>query len=224
MSDIVTYAQTGDVAVIVMDDGKANALQPAMSEGIDAALDRAAKDAKAVVLAGRPGVFCGGYDLKIIRGEDDALRVRMRDLGTALMLRLYLSPQPIVIACTGHGVAAGAILLMAADHRIGAAGDFKLGLNETGIGLALPQVALEFARDRLDERKLQQATVMAELYDPAGAVAVGYLDETAATDDVTARAIEKAAALAALDGAAFAETKRRLRQPTVVRVLAAGAG
>jgi len=222
MPDIVTYAQDGDVAVVTMDDGKANALQPAMSEGIDAALDRAAKAAKAVVLAGRPGVFCGGYDLKIIRGEDDGLRARMRDLGTALMLRLYLSPQPIVIACTGHGVAAGAILLMAADWRVGAEGDFKLGLNETAIGLALPYVALELARDRLEETQLQQATVMATLYDPAGAADTGYLDETAPSDAVLARALAKANALADLDAAAFAETKRRLRQPTVDRIKAAG--
>lgn len=222
MSDIVTYAQKGDVAVIVMDDGKANALQPAMSEGLDTALDRAAGEAGAVVIAGRPGVFCGGYDLKIIRGEDEALRGRMRDLGTALMLRLYLSPQPVVIACTGHSVAAGAILLMAADYRIGASGEFKLGLNETAIGLALPQVALEFARDRLEERMLQQATVMATLYDPVGAAAAGYLDETAPSGVLMERAIAKADELAKLDGAAYAETKRRLRQATVDRVIAAG--
>jgi len=222
MPELVRYAQAGDVAVIVMDDGKANALQPAMSEGLDAALDRAAVEAKAVVIAGRPGVFCGGYDLRIIRGEDAALRTRMRDLGTALMLRFYLSPQPLVIACTGHGVAAGAILLMAADYRIGASGDFKFGLNETAIGLALPQVALELARDRLEERKLQQATVMATLYDPAGAVAVGYLDETVEPGVLMERAVAKAAELAKLDAAAYAETKRRLRQATVDRIVAAG--
>ena len=221
MSGSVAYAQQGDVALLTMDDGKANALAPAMSKALGAGLDRAAREAKAVVVAGRPGVLCGGYDLRIIRGDDEAKRARMRDLGTELMLRLYLSPQPIVFACTGHAVAAGAILLMGADYRIGAAGDFKLGLNETAIGLTLPHVALEFARDRLAPAELQQAAVMAKLYDPPGAVAVGYLDETADAEAVVERAVAKAAELAQLDATAFAETKRRLRQPTVDRIRSA---
>lgn len=222
MTGPVTYNLDGDVAVLSMDDGKANALAPAMSEGLDAGLDRAAKDAKAVVIRGRPGVLCGGYDLKVIRGDDEALRETMRDLGTALMIRLYISPQPIVFACTGHSVAAGAILLMSADRRIGLKGDFMIGLNETGIGLTLPYVGLEFARDRLAPTALQQATIEARLYTPEAAVAAGYLDDTAATPDaLDAAALDAAKALAALDPTAFAETKRRLRQPTVDRIHAA---
>lgn len=222
MPHLVEYAEDGEVAVLTMDDGKANALQPAMSEALDAGLDRAAKSAKAVVIIGRSGVLCGGYDLKVIRGDDDGLKARMRDLGTALMLRLYMSPQPIVMACTGHSVAAGGILLMCADYRIGVEGDFKLGLNETAIGLALPFVGLELARDRLSPLALQQATVMAKLYDPKKAVLAGYLDETVAANALKSRALAKARALAELDAKAFAETKRRLRQPVVDRIKAAG--
>jgi enoyl-CoA hydratase len=220
MSDVVTYSQTGDIATLTMDDGKANALAPAMSAGLSAGLDRAAKEAKAVVIRGRPGVLCGGYDLKIIRGDDDALKAKMRDMGTEVMLRLYQSPQPIIFACTGHGVAAGAILLMAADLRIGLQGDFKIGLNETGIGLALPYVGLEFARDRLAPTELQQATVMAKLYDPVSAVAAGYLDQAVQAEAFDATVQTAAEGLAALDVEAFAETKRRLRQPVVDRILA----
>lgn len=222
MSGPVEYAQEGDVAVLAMDDGKANALAPAMSEGVGAGLDRAAKDAKAVVIRGRPGVLCGGYDLKIIRGDDEDLRTRMRDLGTALMIRIYMSPQPVVWACTGHSVAAGAILLMAGDVRIGVEGDFRIGLNETAIGLTLPHVGLELARDRLAPAALQEAAIMAKLYDPAAAVTAGYLDRVVAPDALDAAAMDAAKALAGLDATAYAETKRRLRQPTIDRIEAAG--
>ena len=64
-----------------MDDGKANALSLAMSEGINAALDQAATDAKVVIIRGRPGVLCGGFDLKLIRGDDVAARDAMRAAG-----------------------------------------------------------------------------------------------------------------------------------------------
>jgi enoyl-CoA hydratase len=220
MSDIVTYSQAGDIATLTMDDRKANALAPAMSAGLSSGLDRAAKEAKAVVIRGRAGVLCGGYDLKIIRGDDDALKAKMRDMGTELMLRLYQSPQPIIFACTGHSVAAGGILLMAADLRIGLQGDFKIGLNETAIGLALPYVGLELARDRLAPTELQQATIMAKLYGPVGAVAAGYLDQAVPAEAFDAAVQSAAEGLVALDAAAFAETKRRLRQHVVDRILA----
>ena len=218
----VTYALDGEVAVLAMDDGKANALAPEMSEALNAGLDRAEREARAVVIRGRPGVLCGGYDLKIIRGDDAALRARMRDLGTALMLRLYLAPLPVVWACTGHAVAAGAILLMAGDLRIGVEGDFRIGLNETAIGLTLPHVAVEFARDRLAPAARQQAVLMAKLYDPAAAAAAGYLDEVVPPEELDARAMAAAESLAALDPTAFTETKRRLRQATVERIEALG--
>ena len=217
MPDIVTFEIRDNIAVIQMDDGKANALSPTMSKAIGAGLDIAAVDAKAIVLTGRPGVLCGGYDLRIIRGDDSAERDRMRALGTELMKRLYLSPQPIVWACTGHAVAAGAILLMAGAVRIGRRGDFKIGLNETAIGLPLPQIGLEFARDRLSPSELQAATIMAKLYNPDEAVSAGYLDHVT-EGDVFIEAIEEAKRLAQLDAIAFAATKNRLRQPTIDRV------
>lgn len=223
MAEVVSYAQDGEVAVLTMDDGKANALAAAMSEGLNAGLDRAAADAKAVVIRGREGVLCGGFDLKVIRGDDESARIRMRDLGYALLQRLYLSPQPIVFACTGHAVAAGALLLCAGDVRIGKTGDFKIGLNETAIGLALPIVGLEIARDRIAPAYLSAAAIMATLYDPEEAAKVGYLDDTAAPEDLDETAMATARRLAALDPDAFAETKRRLRQPTIDRITKATA-
>ena len=51
----VTTEIHGDVAVITMDDGKKNAIDPNAIADLNAALDDAESAAKAVVLAGRPG-------------------------------------------------------------------------------------------------------------------------------------------------------------------------
>lgn len=219
MTDLVTYTLADGIATLAMDDGKANAMSPAMSAALNAGLDRAASDAaSAVVIRGRDGVLCGGFDLKIIRGDDAAQTAMMVADGMALLKRLYLSPQPVVIAVTGHAVAMGALLLLAGDARVGLTGDFRIGLNETAIGLALPQPALELARDRLAPTVLQRATVNAELFSPAGAVTAGYLDRTAGPADFDAAVTHAAQALAELDATAFAETKRRVRQPALDRV------
>ena len=224
MPDPVTYSLADGIATLAMDDGKANAMAPAMSAALNAGLDRATADkARAVIIRGRPGLLCGGFDLKIIRGEDEALKAQMRNAGMDLLKRLYLAPQPIVFAVTGHAVAMGALLLFAGDIRIGLAGDFRIGLNETSIGLSLPIAGIELARDRLLPTALSAAVINANLYAPSDAVTVGYLDAVADTSGFDQTVLDAAQALAELDPEAFAETKRRVRQPTLDRIAARGA-
>ena len=69
MSDeIVRHRLEEKVAVIEMDDGKVNAISRSMIDALDRALDRAEKEAKAIVLCGRTGRFSGGFDLGAMRG------------------------------------------------------------------------------------------------------------------------------------------------------------
>lgn len=218
MADLVHYGLADGVATLTMDDGKANALSLDMSTGLLRGLDRAEGEARVAVITGRPGVLCGGFDLKVIRGGDEQARIAMRDSGYKLLRRLYLYPLPLIIACTGHAVAAGGLMLLAADVRIGVEGAFKIGLNEVGIGLALPVIGLELARDRLSPNLLTAAVLEAQLFDPDGAAEVGYLDTAVPIDSLGETVRMRARALAALDAAAFAETKRRLRQPTLDRI------
>ncbi len=75
---------------------------------LGAALDRAEAEAGAVVVAGRPGRFSGGFDLSIMREGGDATR-SLVGTGAELLLRLWESPIPVVAACTGAAVAAGAL-------------------------------------------------------------------------------------------------------------------
>jgi enoyl-CoA hydratase len=92
---------------------------------------------------------------------------------------------------------------------------FKIGLNEVAIGLPVPVLAMELARDRLAPTELARATLMAQIYAPEQAVPAGWLDEVVPPDRVIARATEEAARLGALSKPAFRQTKRRLRGRTI---------
>jgi enoyl-CoA hydratase len=217
MTDLVSFHLHNGVATLAMDDGKANALSLGMSQALNAGLDRAAAEARVVVIRGRAGVLCGGFDLRVIRGGDTAQRSAMTDAGMALLARLYVLPQPLIFACTGHAVAAGGLMLLTGDIRIGVRGAFRIGLNETSIGLALPTLGIELARDRLAPAMLTQSVIRATLYAPDDAVVAGYLDEAVDADGFDATITQAAHGLLALDAAAYAATKRRLRQPTLDR-------
>ena len=214
---MINYELDGTTAVIAMDDGKANALSDAMIDALAAALARAEDEAAAIVLVGRLDRFCAGFDLRVMMSSPDAARAMLRR-GAQLLMKLYGTPRPLVIACTGHALAAGALVVLTGDIRIGAAGAYKLGLNEVAIGLPVPVLAMELARDRLDPRELPRATLGAHIYAPEDAARAGYLDEIVAPGDVLARARVEAARLGALPKRAYAGTKQRLRGRTIAHV------
>ena len=220
MSDeIVRYRLEEKVAVIEMDDGKVNAISHSMIEAINRALDRAEKEAKAIVLCGRAGRFSGGFDLGVMRGGAEQARALVGK-GAELALRLYGFSLPVVIACTGHAIAMGAVLLLSADTRLGAEGDFKIGLNEVSIGLPLPPFALRLAEARLSKRHLVRATLEAEIYAPSRAVDAGFLDRVTSPVALAVEALAEANRLATLDPSAFQATKIGLRCDTIARIRA----
>src|SRR5262245_10448309 len=128
MHPLVGYQLADSVATIAMDDGKVNVLSQRMIDEISTALDQVI-DAAVVVLAGRPDVFSAGFDLPVLRAGGPAATGMMR-AGFELAERLLSYPRPVVIACTGHAVAMGALLLLSGDYRVGAAGPYKVTTNE----------------------------------------------------------------------------------------------
>lgn len=210
----VRYEQTGAVALVTMDDGKANALSREMMDAVEQALERAEREASAVVLAGRPGRFSAGFDLKqMMAGADQARALLTR--GADFLMRLYGFPLPLVIACTGHALAGGALTVLTGDVRVAAAGAFRIGLNEVQIGLPVPILAMELARDRLRSEHLVPATLFATVADPEAARAMGYVDEVVEDARLLGVATEHAKRLAALPRDAYGKTKMVLRERTI---------
>ena len=214
----VNYIVEQSLAIIRLDDGKANALNHALIEGINISLDKAKDDAKAVVLTGRPGKFSAGVDLSVLRAGPKAAL----DLGTEeakMLLKLFLHPQPVVAASTGHSMAAGAFMLLASDTRIGSKGDFKIGLNEVSLGLPMSEFGFMLARERLSKRHFTAAIIQGQLYSPEEAIDVGFLDRLSPADAVLNTALEEAQRLLTLDASAYAYNKQVARGALVTRVL-----
>lgn len=223
MSSPVKYELENECAILTMDDTKANAFGPTMIAALSEAFDRAEKEAKAIILTGRPGVLSAGFDLKVMKEGPEATAA-MVGAGAQLLLKIYMHPLPVITASPGHAIAAGAIILLASDVRIGATGTFSIGLNETSIGMTLPPFGVELARDRLKPGVLSSAVLGAKLYNPEEAAAIGYLDQVCPPDGLLEAARSAAAHYATLDGRSYAATKINLRQATVDRITPTLAG
>lgn len=216
----LTFTVTDDVAMVAIDDGKANAVSHALLDGLHEALDRAELEAKAVVLVGREGKFSAGFDLAEMTRSVDTMR-SLVGAGAEFLLRLYGLGMPTVAACTGHALAAGALLLLSCDVRVAADGPFKIGLNEVSIGMPLPIFAVELARDRLrTPRALREATLEARIHTPHEAAEVGFVERVVPAETVVEEAFAQAKRLAELRTGAYRETKANLRRESIAHIRA----
>ncbi len=216
-NQVVTLAHRDDVAIIRIDDGKANAIGFDLMDQLSAALIEA-EEASAVAIIGRQRMFSAGFDLSVIQDEPSRA-FELVDQGARLALDIFMWKRPVVLGVTGHSLAMGAVLLCSADVRIGSAGNFKIGFNEVAIGMAMPEFAVVLAETRLIPAQIQSAVALAHIYDPQGAVSVGFLDEIVEPDATAERAIDRSAELAKyLNPGAFRGTRHTTRDRTAERL------
>jgi enoyl-CoA hydratase len=196
------------IAWITIDDGKVNALSTELIGEVSSALD-AALDAEAVaVLTGREGIFSAGFDMTTFsRGRDAGLE--MLRAGAEIIIQLLAHPLPVVSVCTGHAYPMGAFLLLASDVRFAIPGDWRIGMNETAIGLTVPNFALELARHRLTPPGFASISSGA-MFGPDEAQRLGYVDRIVAKDRLGDAVKDEAIRLQGLDMPSFAATKARV--------------
>jgi len=145
----------------------------------------------------------------------------MLKAGAELTERTLSFPYPVVAVCTGHAIAMGAFLLLSADLRIGTRPDAKVQVNEVAIGLTLPHFAIELCRQRLSPAHLNVAAITAASYSQKQAAVAGFLDEVVPSESAAEVLKDRIAHLRKLHMEAFAATKMRLRESTLLALRAA---
>ena len=211
MSELVTYDLTDGVATVTLANGKVNAISPDVIAGLNLSLDQAEQDKAVIILTGQPGILSGGYDLKVMMSSPQAA-LDLVAAGSALSRRMLAHPFPIIVACPGHAVAKGAFLLLSSDYRIGVEGPFNIGLNEVKIGMTMHLVGIAIARDRLTTPAFQRSVINAEMFNPQGALAAGFLDRVVVPEELLSVANEVAQQLKGLNMGAHRKTKLKVRK------------
>ena len=211
MTEIVDYQLADGVATVTLHNGKVNVLSTPMFEALNKALDRAEQDNAVVMLVGQPGIFSAGYDLKEMQQGVDNIKNLVKR-GSTFTRRLLAFPLPVIAVCTGNCIAKGSFILLCCDYRIGVEGPFTIGLNETKIGMIMHHVGIEIPRSRLTPAAFNRCVTNAEMFDPNGAVEVGYLDKVVSADQLMPAALAEAQRLQAFNLDCFAATKVKSRK------------
>ncbi len=162
------------------------------------------------MLAGRPGFFSAGLDLKAVPGYGPPEQRRLVDGINRMAIGVYGLPCPVVCAITGHAIAGGFVLAVCGDHRV-ASTEGRYGLTEVKVGVPYPQGAIGVVRAELTAAAARLLVLGNRLVDAAECVRLGAFDEALPPDQVLDRSLEVARELAELPAEVYARTKAELR-------------
>lgn len=207
------------VGLLRMDRAPANGLNEPLLVALLEGLEQLRLDgAGAIVLTGRPGMFSAGLDVPELLDLDRERILAFWTLFFRLTRALASSPVPVIAALSGHAPAGGAVLALHCDYRIGAEGNFRIGLNEVQVGLPVPSTILLALEQVAGQRNARRLAVRGELVQMAEAHALGLVDELAAPDELLAVAERRARELLTLPPVAMNATRLTARADFLERL------
>ena len=217
----IFYSIENEVAQIIMDDGKANAMNWEFFKEMGKGMDKAEDDrAKVLVITGRSGFFSGGLDLKLLPTLSHSELNKFSTTFASTMLRVFSFPIPTIAAVTGHAIAGGAMLTFACDRRFSLDGPYRIQMNETAIGITLPSWMFLIAKSAIPIRWQNEALLHAKAYNPKEAFELGILDAVAQDTASLKKQVETSASeLMKLNLPAYKTSKDNLRKAEIKHVM-----
>lgn len=195
-----------------------NALNPELCNAITHALrDAVGNGARGIVLAGGPKVFSAGLDVPYLHSlgtDQDSLLQAWTAFFTAART-LASSPVPVVAAMAGHAPAGGCVLALCCDYRIMADGPFRIGLNETQVGLVAPEGIQALLARAVGVHRAERLLVAGAMPEARDALRIGLVDELTDLEDVATRARVWLEELLQLPRMPMLETRRIARRAVV---------
>lgn len=210
---MIEVSHDGDIAILRMAHGKANAQSVEFCDAVAMALrEQDHGPARAVVLTGTGSIFSAGVDLVRISAEGSGYVRRFLPALNGMFQAAFDMKKPLVAAVNGHAIAGGCVLACCADVRIMARGQGHIGITEILVGVPFPALAFEVMRFAAHPQYLADMALSGAVYLCDEARVRGLVDEVVEAGDLMSRATAAARTLAALSPAAFAATKEQLRQ------------
>ncbi|HMF93759.1 MAG TPA: enoyl-CoA hydratase/isomerase family protein [Vicinamibacterales bacterium] len=208
----------GDIAVLRIQHGKANALDLELCQALTRELEAFRQSSShALVITGSNKIFSAGVDLlRVVDEGAPYVRAFLPAMNGAFET-LFSLLKPVVAAVNGHAIAGGCILAAAADRRLMIRDAGRIGIPELLVGVPFPVVPLEIMRLAAG-RDLSSLAYTGVTYGAEEAQRNGLVDGVVDGERILEEAIRVAESLAAIPPTAFALTKRQLREPVLERI------
>ena len=107
------------------------------------------------------------------------------------------------------------MLALCCDYRVMASGPYRIGLNETQVGLAAPEGVQRLLRRVVGPYRAERMLVSGEMVEAEGALRIGLVDEVVDIDSVVQRSVVWLEHLLALPREAMLATRAMARTDLV---------
>lgn len=212
MNDRVSITVTDQIADVKLTRAdKMNAIDPAMFEGIGAAIDELATrtDVRCVVLSGEGRAFCAGLDMASMAAGGSGTGRDRNEQGSILPQHVTWGwrnlPMPVIAAVHGVAMGGGFQIMSGADIRIAAPGS-RFAIRETYWGLVPDMAGFPIWRGLVRDDVLRELVYTAREFGADEALAHGFVTRIA--DDPHAAAMDLARAIAGRSPHAIRGAKR----------------
>ncbi|MBN1774647.1 MAG: enoyl-CoA hydratase/isomerase family protein [Deltaproteobacteria bacterium] len=206
----------GEVRELRLDRPPANALSLELLLALREAVEAAPREgAGALVLSGRPGMFCAGHDVPALLPCERPVVHAFWTAFLEVIGALVHSPIPIHAAITGHSPAGGTVLALFCDGRIMAEGPFQIGLNEVQVGITVPPVIFGAFRRLVGPGPAARLALAGTMLTAAQALEAGLVDELVPPERVVDATVERSRVLLALPRQAMLRTREAARADLV---------
>lgn len=178
----LSFHELTGIAMVEMNNQPVNSLGKAFIEELLVAIDQVKKEkCRGMILSsGLMSTFAAGLDLNEVLDADVTAFRKYWYLFQELNFQLYSAPFLTVAAITGHSPAGGCVLSLTTDYRVMTNNPdkpFRIGLNETALGLSAPIWIQTLLSDVIGKRQAAQALLSSTLFTSEEAFKVGLVDE-----------------------------------------------
>lgn len=216
---MIEIIRHGDVHEVKLARPPVNALNFDLLDALVSAIQAApANGARGLILSGGEKVFSGGLDVPYLMSLDKAGLLSCWSRFFDAARALANSPIPVAAAIAGHNPAGGCVLALCCDYRVMAHGPFRIGLNETQVGLAVPEAIQYLMRRVIGAQRAERMMVAGAMIESELAFKIGLVDELADAANVVEAANTWLAGILALPSAPMLAT-RKIARADVVQAL-----
>ena len=205
---MIEFIQHGQQIELRLNRPPVNALNPELLQALITALAQAqTADGRGIVLTGGAKVFSAGLDVPHLSKLSRTELAQAWSLFFAAAKAIAKSNKPIVAAIAGHNPAGGCVLALCCDYRVMAKGEFRIGLNETQVGLVVPEAIQQLLRRCVGAHRAELLLLQGAMIESAMALQIGLVDELCAADQVLTQSLAYLDKLANLPQAPMLKTR-----------------
>lgn len=183
------------------DDAPDNVFSPGFLDDMENALEtlEQVEGPAALVTVGAGKFYSNGLDVEYAFSSTTGLGAYLHRVHT-MYARLLRLPMPTVAAINGHAFGAGAMLSLCHDHRLMRDDRGFWCLPEAARAMPFPEGMNALVSRTLPAHTARTAMLTSHRYGAADAVAAGIVDAAVSESALLDSAVERATALAQLDG------------------------